>query len=111
MAALGLWLWEGSKPQERQVHWQLEGPGWERFRVMEFQIRSPEGDLLKREERFFAAAPPRDLSLSATLPEGSLQAWVFARETPQSPPQVVQTSLSVGEVGDVQQRLRLPTSP
>jgi hypothetical protein len=111
LLGLGLWLWQRTEVPERELVWRLEGPGWSDIRVLEFQLKTPEGELLKREKRFFQAAPPDSLTLKAQLPSGRYEVWVFARGEGglSRPPRVERLSLGDEDVR-VERWLRVPTS-
>jgi hypothetical protein len=110
LVGLGLWLWQRTDTLERELVWRLDGPGWSDIRVVEFQVKNEEGELLKREERFFQAAPPDSLTLKAELPSGRYEVWVFARGEgePSRPPRVDRLTLGNEEVR-VERWLRVPT--
>lgn len=110
LAALGIWLWQGTSTPERELVWQLEGSGWSAVRALDFQVTDTEGKILKREERYFAAAPPSEVTLKVSLPEGSYQTLIFVKEEgrPTRPPLVER--LTIGEEQYVLRPLRLPAS-
>jgi hypothetical protein len=110
LAGLGVWLWQVTNTPQRELVWQLEGAGWSTVRGLDFQVTGPEGQILKREERFFTAAPPAEVTLKMDLPQGSYRALIFVKEPgrPTRPPLV--ESLTIGEEQYVLRRLRLPAS-
>jgi hypothetical protein len=110
LAGLGLWLWQATGTPERELVWQLEGSGWSAVRSLDFQVTGPEGQILKREERFFSAGPPGEVTLKVELPAGTYRALIFVKEPgrPTRPPLV--ESLTIGEEQYVLRRLRLPAS-
>jgi hypothetical protein len=79
LVVLGLWLWRSTEAPERELVWHLEGPGWGEIRTLEFQLKDEDGQLVRREERFFRGPPPGSLSMKARLRPGTYQVWVFAR--------------------------------
>jgi hypothetical protein len=108
MAALGVWLWQTTGTPERELVWQLDGSGWSAVRSLDFQVTAPDGMIVKREERFFAGAPPHEVSLKVALPEGTYRALIFVKEEgrPSRPPLV--ESLTIGSEEYVLRKLRLP---
>ncbi|MBN1203617.1 MAG: hypothetical protein JXB05_01665 [Myxococcaceae bacterium] len=110
LAGLGLWLWQVTGTPERELVWQLDGAGWSAVRGLEFQVTGADGQLLKREERFFSAAPPAELTLKVELPEGPYRVLIFVKEEgrPTRPPWV--ESLTIGQDKYVLRTLRLPAS-
>ncbi|HEX8435282.1 hypothetical protein [Archangium sp.] len=112
LVALGLWLWKGSDVPERELVWRLDGPGWSDIRVLEFQVKAEDGELLKREEhRLREAAPPSSITQEMALPSGRYEVWVFARgaEGPSRPPRVERLTLGDEDVR-VERGLRVPAS-
>lgn len=110
LAGLGLWLWQVTSTPERQLVWQLDGSGWSAVRSLDIQVQGAGGQIVKREERFFTAAPPSEVTLKVDLPEGSYQALIFVKEEgrPTRPPLV--EPLTIGPEQYVIRRLRLPAS-
>jgi hypothetical protein len=110
LAGLGLWLWQVTGTPERQLVWQLEGTAWNAVRGLDFQVTGPDGQILKREERFFSAAPPAEVTLKVDLPEGTYRALIFVKEPgrPTRPPLV--EPLTLGQEQYVLRTLRLPAS-
>jgi hypothetical protein len=110
LAALGVWLWQTMSTPERELVWQLNGSGWSAVRALDFQVTDASGKILKREERFFSAAPPAEVTLKVELPEGSYRALIFVKEEgrPSRPPLV--EPLTIGEDRYVLRPLRLPAS-
>ncbi|WP_224249792.1 hypothetical protein [Hyalangium gracile] len=110
MVALGVWLWELTGTPERELVWQLDGSGWSAVRALDFQVTAEDGKILKREERFFATAPPHEVKLEVALPEGTYRALIFVKEEgrPTRPPLV--EPLTIGEEKYVLRTLRLPAS-
>ena len=108
LAAVGIWWWRDSDAGRRELVLQLEGPGWGAVRTLDVQVVDAQGRVLKREERFFGAAPPPELTLEAHLPEGSYRLLVFAGTdgAPPRPPLVV--PLTLGAEQYTVRRLRLP---
>lgn len=111
LVVLGLWLWQRTDVPERELVWRLEGPGWSDIRVVELQVKTAEGELLKRQEHFLQAPPPGSLTLKAELPSGRYEVWVFARgeEGPSRPLRVERLTLG-DEDARVERGLRVPTS-
>lgn len=108
---LGLWLWQRTGATGRELVWRLEGPGWSDIRTVEFQVKTAGGELLKREERFFQAAPPGSITLNVELPSGRYEVWVFARgEGEPSRPHRVERLTLGDEDTRVERWLRVPTS-
>jgi hypothetical protein len=111
LAGLGLWLWQATGTPERELVWQLEGSGWSAVRGLDFQVTGPEGQILKREERFFAEeGPPAEVTLKVELPEGSYRALIFVREPGRPPRPPLVEPLTIGQEQYVLRRLRLPAS-
>ncbi len=110
LAALGIWLWQVTSTPERELVWQLDGSGWSTVRAMDFQVTGEDGKIIKREERFFTAAPPHEVTLKVDLPEGSYRALIFVKEEghPTRPPLV--EPLTIGQEQYVLRTLRLPAS-
>lgn len=110
IVALGLWLWKVTETPERELVWQLDGPGWSAVRALDFQVTGADGRILKREERFFSSAPPPEVTVKVELPEGAYRALIFVKEEgrPTRPPLV--ESLTIGPEQYVLKRLRLPAS-
>jgi hypothetical protein len=112
LVGLGLWLWKSSDVPERELVWRLEGPGWSEIRTLEFQLKTPEGELLEREVHSLPGAPPASITLKTDeLPSGRYEVWVFARgeEGPSRPPRVER--LTVGdEDTHIERGLRVPAS-
>jgi hypothetical protein len=110
MAGLGVWLWQVTGTPERELVWRLDGSGWAAVRAMDFQVTASDGKILKREERFFAAGAPPEVTVKAELPEGSYRALIFVKEEgrPTRPPWV--EPLTIGEERYVLRTLRLPAS-
>jgi hypothetical protein len=110
MAGLGAWLWLATSTPERELVWRLDGSSWAAVRSMDFQVTAPDGKILKREERFFAAGAPPEVTLKVELPEGSYRVLIFVREEgrPTRPPLV--EPLTIGEDKYVLRTLRLPAS-
>ena len=79
LMGVGLWLWQASDTPERELVWRLEGPGWRELRGVELQVKDADGELRKREEHFFSAAPPDSVTMKVDLPAGTYQVWVFER--------------------------------
>ena len=108
-AGLGLWLWQVTGNPERQLVWRLEGAGWSAVRGLDFQVTGPDGQILKREERFFHEAPPAEVTLKVDLPEGTYRALIFVQE-PGRPTRPLVEPLTIGADPYVLQTLRLPAS-
>jgi hypothetical protein len=109
LAGLALWLWQETGTPERELVWQLEGTGWNTVRGLDFQVTGPDGQILKREERFFSTAPPAEVTLKVDLPEGSYRALIFVKE-PGRPTRPLVEPLTIGEEQYVLRKLRLPAS-
>jgi hypothetical protein len=110
IVGLGLWLWKVTGTPERELVWQLDGYGWSAVRALDFQVMGADGELLKREERFFSGAPPSEVTLKVELTEGTYRALIFVKEEgrPTRPPLV--EPLTIGPEQYVLKRLRLPAS-
>ena len=110
LVGVGLWLWQATEPPEHSLVWRLDGAGWSAVRGLEFQVTGPDGQTLKREEHFFPAAPPSEVTLKVDLPEGSYRALIFVKEPgqPARPPLV--EGLTIGEEPYILKTLRLPAS-
>jgi hypothetical protein len=106
----GLWLWRATEPPEHSLVWRLDGTGWSAVRGLEFQLTGPDGQILKREEHFFPAAPPSEVTLKVDLPEGTYRTLIFVKEPgqPTRPPLV--EGLTIGEEPYILKTLRLPAS-
>ena len=111
VVVLGVALWQRTGAPERELVLWLEGPGWSDIRVVEFQLKNAEGELLKREEHFFQAAPPSSLTLKEELPSGRYEVWVFARGEggPTRPHRVERLTLGDEDLR-ITRGLRVPTS-
>ena len=74
--ALGLWLWRGSFfPQERELVWRL-GAEQGSLSGLEIQLYDEGGNLLKREQFFFQAAPAQVVQ-KIPLKQGHYTARLF----------------------------------
>jgi hypothetical protein len=106
-AGLGLFLWQVTAPPERELVWRLEGEGWNGVSSLDIQVMNSEGQILKRQERFFHERA-WEVTVKMDLPEGTYKALLFLRgpQLPDRPP-VVDT-LTIGEERYVQRVLRLP---
>ena len=106
--AFGAWLWQSGEAEKRHVQLLLEGEGWRDVTALEVQVAGPDGDLVKREERFFGpgGAPPR-VELEAKLAEGEYRARLFVRRGDTAPTPLA-LQLSVGEGETVTATARLP---
>jgi hypothetical protein len=106
LVVAGFALWDWSKVPERELVWNLEGPGWSRVRSLELQLLGEGDEVLKREERFFPGAPPTQVVVPLALREGTYRVRFFLR-TPEGllPPRV--ESLTVGEEPRVESALWL----
>jgi hypothetical protein len=108
---LGISVWQRTGAPERELVLWLEGPGWSDIRVVEFQLKTANGELLKREEHFFQAVPPSSLTLKEELPSGRYEVWVFARgEGGLTRPHRVERLNLGDEDVRVDRQLRVPTS-
>lgn len=109
LAALGLWLWRVTGTPERELVFQLEGPGWGDVRAIDLQVMGGEdGQLLKREERFFASGPPPEVTFKVDLPEGPGRALLFLKREGQAERVRLVQDLTVGEEQYIVRQLRLP---
>jgi len=110
IVGVGALLWQVASTPERELVWRLDGSSWASVRAMDFQVTAPDGTIMKREERFFAAAPPYEVTLKMELPEGSYRVLIFVREEgrPTRPPLV--ETLTIGEDKYVLRTVRLPAS-
>lgn len=107
---LGLWLWQNTGAQDRELVWRLDGSGWSAVRAMDFQVMAPDGTILRRVERLFSAPPPSEVTLEMKLEEGAYRTLIFVKEEGQpTRPPLVQT-VTVGQDKRVLQTLRLPAS-
>lgn len=111
LVGLGLWLWKSTDAPERELVWRLEGPGWSDIRSVEFQLKDPDGELLKREAHHFKQAPPGSFTLKENLRSGRYEVWVFARGESGAtlPPRVEHLTLGDEDVY-VERGLRVPAS-
>lgn len=108
LAVGGLWLWQNTGGNRREIVWRLEGAGWSAVKGLEFQVHDGDGSLLKREERFFARGPPGEVRLEVQLPPGAYPTLVLARTGPDDGLVPVRVTLQVRDGEYVTQRLRLP---
>ena len=108
LVVAGFALWDSSKVPERELVWNLEGPGWSRVRSLELQLLGEGDEVLKREERFFSGPPPSSLVLPVALRDGRYRVRFFVR-TPDGvlPPRI--ESLTLGEQTRVEHPLWLST--
>jgi len=104
---LGLFLWQVTATPERELVWRLEGAGWNNVRGLDIQVMNSEGQILKRQERFFHERE-WELTMKVELPEGTYKALLFPRgpKVPDGPPLV--DTLTIGEERYVLRVLRLP---
>lgn len=109
LLAFGAWLWQSSEADTRSIQLVLEGEGWRDVTALEVQVAGADGDLLKREERFFGpgGAPPV-VHLEAKLPPGEYRARLFVRTGQAEAPTPLPLPLSVGESEHVTATARLP---
>lgn len=78
IGGLGVLLWRASNPPERR-ELTLSLRGVREARSLEVQVLGPEGELVQREERFFAQpASPGAVTLSAPLRRGAHRLRAFA---------------------------------
>lgn len=110
LAALGFWLWRTTSAPERELRLQLEGPGWSTARALDLQVLDGEGNILKREERFFSSGPPPELAFPLDLPEGDWRARFFVKLEGREARVRLEESLRVGEQQYIVRQLRLPPS-
>ncbi len=110
LAALGLYLWQVTGTPERNIALQLEGPSWSSVRAVDFQISDPQGELLKREERFFPSGPPPELTYKVDLPEGTWDAALFVKREGSDARVRLETPLVVGEDRYIVLQLQLPAA-
>lgn len=111
MAGLGVWLWQVTGTPERELVWRLDGSSWAAVRSMDFQVTAPDGQILKREERFFDnKGPPPEVTLKVDLPEGSYRVLIFAKEEGRPARSPLVEPLTIGEDKYVLRTLRLPAS-
>lgn len=112
LVGLGLWVWKRTEVPERELVWRLEGPGWGEIRTLEFQLKTPEGELLEREVHSLSSATPGSITLKTEdLPSGSYEVWVFVRgeEGPSRPPRVERVTVG-DEDTHLERGLRVPAS-
>jgi hypothetical protein len=109
IVGLGAWLWQVTGIPERELVWRLEGSGWNGVSHVDIQVMSQDGQILKRQERFFAERA-WEMSLKVDLPEGTYRVLLFLRgpQLPSGPPLV--ETLTIGEQRYVQQVIRLEGS-
>ena len=110
LAALGLYLWQVTGTPERNIAFQLEGPNWSSVRAVDFQISDPQGEILKREERFFPSGPPPELTYKVDLPEGTWDAALFVKREGSDARVRLETPLVVGEDRYIVLQLQLPAA-
>ncbi|WP_426752228.1 hypothetical protein [Myxococcus sp. Y35] len=110
LAALGLYLWQVTGTPERDIAFQLAGPGWASVRAVDLQISDNEGQLLKREERFFPSGPPSELTYQVDLPEGTWDATLFVKREGSDARVRLRTPLVVGEDRYIVRELQLPAA-
>ncbi|MBF5040904.1 hypothetical protein FGE12_00770 [Aggregicoccus sp. 17bor-14] len=79
LVVVGFALWDWTKVPERELVWNLDGPGWAGVRGLEVQVLDAQDALLKREERFFSGPPPSQLVVPLQLREGHYRARFFLR--------------------------------
>lgn len=109
LVALGLWLWQVTGTPERELVFQFSGDEWAQVRALDFQLVAEDGKVLKREERFFASAPPPpELTFKADLPEGPWQARFFFKVQGREERLRLEDRLVVGEDRYIVRQLRLP---
>lgn len=78
---IGYWLWnDPSGPGERELIFELQGPDRAQVRQFEVQVKSQDGVLFERAQRYFDAEPPREIRLKARLPQERLDLLLFARD-------------------------------
>ncbi|ATB48118.1 hypothetical protein [Corallococcus macrosporus] len=110
LAGLGLYLWQVTGTPERDLAFQLSGPGWASVRAVDLQISDQEGQLLKREERFFPSGPPPELNYKVDLPEGTWDAALFVKREGSDARVRLETLLVAGEDRYIVQQLQLPAA-
>ncbi|GHG95674.1 hypothetical protein [Comamonas sp. JC664] len=110
LVGLGLYLWQVTGTPERDVAFQLAGPGWASVRAVDLQISDAEGKLLKREERFFPSGPPPELAYKVDLPEGTWDAELFVKREGSDARVRLETPLVVGEDRFIVRELQLPAA-
>ncbi|MFP2930025.1 hypothetical protein ACLESO_33485 [Pyxidicoccus sp. 3LG] len=108
LLALGLWLWETSGTPEREVTFQFSGPGWSTVRALDLQVLAEDGNVLKREERFFASGPPAEVTFKVDLPEGTWRARLYVKQEGREQRLRLEESLQVGEDRYIVRQLQLP---
>lgn len=108
LAGVGMWLWQVTGTLERELVWRLDGSAWSAVRALDFQVMDADGKLLKREERFFAKGAPPEVTLKASLPEGSYRALIFVTEEGRPPRPPLVEPLTVGPEQYILRTLRLP---
>lgn len=110
LVALGVWLWRVTATPSREVVWQFDGPGWSEVRAIDFQMTSPSGELVEREERFFSAGPPPEVTTKMDLEAGTYRVLLFVkREGEEQRTRLVDT-VTVGDEAYIVRRVRLPAN-
>ncbi|AEI67327.1 hypothetical protein [Corallococcus macrosporus] len=110
LAGLGLYLWQVTGTPERDLAFQLSGPGWASVRAVDLQISDQEGQLLKREERFYPSGPPPELNYKVDLAEGTWDAALFVKRAGSDARVRLETMLVVGEERYIVQQLQMPAA-
>jgi hypothetical protein len=108
LVALGLWLWQATGTPERELVFRLVGYEWAHVRAMDFQVVAENGEVVKREERFFASGPPPELTFKVDLPEGPWRARFFVQHPDYNERLQVEEPLVVGQERYIVRQLRLP---
>ncbi|MCY1003760.1 hypothetical protein OWM54_42110 [Myxococcus sp. MISCRS1] len=108
---LGLWLWQVTGIPERELVIHPSGDGWRQARAVDLQVSGADGELIKREERFFGdtGAPP-ELTFKVDLPEGDFRAVFFVKLAGREERQRVEERLSVGEERYIVRQVELPAA-
>ncbi|MCP3142267.1 hypothetical protein [Pyxidicoccus xibeiensis] len=108
LVLLGLWLWQSSGTPERELTFQLTGAGWSTTQALDLQVLAEDGNVLKREERFFASGPPPEVTFKVDLPEGTWRARLFVKQEGRDNRLRLDESLVVGEERYIVRQLQLP---
>ncbi len=110
LVALGLWLWQVTGTPERELVFQLVGYEWAHVRSIDFQVVAEDGEVVRREERFFASGPPPELTFKVDLSEGPWRARFFVKHQGYDERLLVEEPLVLGEDRYIVRQLRLPAA-
>ena len=108
---LGVWLWQVTATPTRELVWQFDGYGWGEVGAIDFQVQSPDGEIVEREERFFGpAGPPPELTLEWELPAGLYRTLLFVKLEGQEQRIPLVDTLTIGGEKYIVRKLRLPAN-